>query len=234
MKAEATGAATTANQTEQEQNEIVRDLEQRERDIRERWQSGKPFEEEGSAMKLEGVHHVTAITGDAPNNVEFYAGVLGLRVVKKTVNQDDPTVYHLFYADEKGSAGSDITFFEYPGASRGRAGAGMVHLIAWRVASGGRSASAVVSETTRPIVLALHFVLVTRTVPVEATVVGGVSNPEPHPAVARQPRQGGPAVAAHRLGGRVGAGGRIGGRHRPGSRLGVRRCRAQLADAAAE
>jgi glyoxalase family protein len=78
---------------------------------------------------------VTAITGDAPGNVEFYAGVLGLRLVKKTVNQDDPTVYHLFYADEKGSAGSDITFFEYPGARRGRAGAGMVHRVVFRVGS---------------------------------------------------------------------------------------------------
>jgi glyoxalase family protein len=87
-------------------------------------------------MKLEGIHHVTAITGDAPRNVDFYAGVLGLRLVKKTVNQDDPTVYHLFYADEKGSPGSDITFFEYPGAAQGRAGAGMVHTVAWRVASG--------------------------------------------------------------------------------------------------
>ena len=86
-------------------------------------------------MKLEGVHHVTAITGDAPGNVDFYARVLGLRLVKKTVNQDDPTVYHLFYADERGSAGSDITFFEYPGARRGRAGAGMVHRVVWRVAS---------------------------------------------------------------------------------------------------
>jgi len=86
-------------------------------------------------MKLEGVHHVTAITGDAPRNVDFYARVLGLRLVKKTVNQDDPTVYHLFYADERGSAGSDITFFEYPGAPRGRAGAGMVHRVVWRVAS---------------------------------------------------------------------------------------------------
>jgi glyoxalase family protein len=55
--------------------------------------------EEGT-MKLEGIHHVTAITGDAPQNVDFYTGVLGLRMVKKTVNQDDPTVYHLFYADE--------------------------------------------------------------------------------------------------------------------------------------
>jgi glyoxalase family protein len=86
-------------------------------------------------MKLEGIHHITAITADAPGNVEFYAGTLGLRLVKKSVNQDDPTVYHLFYADEKGSAGSDITFFEYPGAAPGRAGAGMVHRIVWRVAS---------------------------------------------------------------------------------------------------
>ena len=86
-------------------------------------------------MKLEGVHHVTCITGDAPQNVEYYTGVLGLRLVKKSVNQDDPTVYHLFYADEKGSAGSDITFFEYPGAANGRAGSGMVHTVVWRVGS---------------------------------------------------------------------------------------------------
>jgi glyoxalase family protein len=86
-------------------------------------------------VKLEGIHHVTCITGDAPANVEFYAGTLGLRLVKKTVNQDDPTVYHLFYADEKGNAGADITFFEYPGTPRGRAGDGMVHRVVFRVAS---------------------------------------------------------------------------------------------------
>ena len=86
-------------------------------------------------MELEGIHHVTAITSDAPGNVEFYAGVLGLRLVKKTVNQDDPTVYHLFYADEKGSAGADITFFEYPGVPNGRAGDGMVHRVDFRVGS---------------------------------------------------------------------------------------------------
>jgi glyoxalase family protein len=85
-------------------------------------------------MRLEGIHHITCITADAPRNVDFYARVLGLRLVKKTVNQDDPTVYHLFYADERGSPGSDITFFEYPGARRGRAGAGMVHRIVWRLA----------------------------------------------------------------------------------------------------
>jgi glyoxalase family protein len=86
-------------------------------------------------VKLEGIHHVTAITADAPGNVDFYARVLGLRLVKKSVNQDDPTVYHLFYGDERGDPGADITFFEYPGARRGTAGAGMVHRIAWRVAS---------------------------------------------------------------------------------------------------
>jgi glyoxalase family protein len=86
-------------------------------------------------MRLEGIHHVTCITGDAPRNVDFYTRVLGLRMVKKTVNQDDPTVYHLFYADEEGSPGSDITFFEYPRASPGRAGAGMVYLTTFRVAS---------------------------------------------------------------------------------------------------
>jgi len=86
-------------------------------------------------MKLDGIHHITAITADAPRNVDFYARVLGLRLVKKTVNQDDPTVYHLFYADERGSAGADVTFFEYPGAARGRPGTGMVHQIVWRLAS---------------------------------------------------------------------------------------------------
>lgn len=86
-------------------------------------------------MKLEGIHHITAITENAQRNVDFYAGVLGLRLVKKTVNQDNPTVYHLFFADEGGDAGSDLTFFEYPGAALGRPGAGMVHRVVWRVAS---------------------------------------------------------------------------------------------------
>jgi glyoxalase family protein len=86
-------------------------------------------------MRLDGIHHVTCITGDAPRNVDFYTRVLGLRLVKKSVNQDDPTVYHLFYADEEGSPGSDITFFEYPGVRRGRAGAGMINTVGWRVAS---------------------------------------------------------------------------------------------------
>jgi glyoxalase family protein len=86
-------------------------------------------------MRLDGIHHVTCVTADAPRNVNFYAGTLGLRLVKKSVNQDDPTVYHLFYADEQGSPGSDITFFEYPGVRRGRAGSGMIHTVRWRVGS---------------------------------------------------------------------------------------------------
>src|SRR5215218_10239277 len=73
-------------------------------------------------MKLDGIHHISCITGDAAGNVDFYVGTLGLRLAKKTVNQDDPSVYHLFYGDEHGSPGHDLTFFEYPGALRGRAG----------------------------------------------------------------------------------------------------------------
>jgi glyoxalase family protein len=84
---------------------------------------------------IDGIHHITLITGDAPANVDFYVRVLGLRLVKKTVNQDDPGVYHLYYADEHGSPGADITFFEYPGATPGRAGAGMITAIVHRVAS---------------------------------------------------------------------------------------------------
>ena len=84
---------------------------------------------------INGIHHITLITGDARRNVDFYVRVLGLRLVKKTVNQDDPTVYHLFYSDEHGSPGADITFFEYPGARPGRAGAGMVSAVVHRVGS---------------------------------------------------------------------------------------------------
>jgi glyoxalase family protein len=86
-------------------------------------------------MRFDGIHHVTAITGDAPRNVDYYTRVLGLRLTAKTVNQDDPSVYHLFYGDELARPGADLTFFEYPGAIPGRAGAGMVHRVVWRVAS---------------------------------------------------------------------------------------------------
>jgi len=86
-------------------------------------------------MALEGLHHITAITGDAPRNVDFYARLLGLRLVKKTVNFDQPDVYHLYYGDEAGTPGSILTFFEFPGAVPGRAGAGMVHTIQSRVST---------------------------------------------------------------------------------------------------
>ena len=84
-------------------------------------------------MALEGLHHITAITADAPRNVDFYARVLGLRLVKKTVNFDAPDVYHLYFGDEIGTPGSILTFFEFPGAAPGRAGDGMIHTIQWRV-----------------------------------------------------------------------------------------------------
>src|ERR1700730_8336111 len=82
---------------------------------------------------LDGIHHISAITADATQNLLFYEGVMGLRLVKKTRNQDNPGRYHLSHADEDGSPGADLTFFEYPGLVRGRAGAGMIHRIAMRV-----------------------------------------------------------------------------------------------------
>lgn len=65
--------------------------------------------------QLKGIHHVTAITSSAEKNYEFFTHVLGMRLVKKTVNQDDIQTYHLFFADDKGSAGTDMTFFDFPG-----------------------------------------------------------------------------------------------------------------------
>ena len=65
-------------------------------------------------MQLSGIHHLTAVSADAPGNVKFYTKLLGLRLVKKTVNQDDVSAYHLFYADGVASPGSDITFFDFP------------------------------------------------------------------------------------------------------------------------
>ena len=93
------------------------------------------FEQPGSDLQLDGIHHITCITADAPGNVDFYARVLGLRFVKKTVNFDAPDVYHLYYGDERGAPGSILTFFEFPGAAPGRAGAGMIHRLRWRVGS---------------------------------------------------------------------------------------------------
>jgi glyoxalase family protein len=86
-------------------------------------------------VHLEGLHHVTAITAQAQRNVDFYVATMGLRMVKKTVNYDQPDVYHLYFGDEQGTPGSILTFFEFPGARSGRHGAGMVHTVSWRVPS---------------------------------------------------------------------------------------------------
>lgn len=80
-------------------------------------------------MKLLGMHHVTLITADAQKTVDLYVGVLGLRLVKKTVNFDDPTAYHLYFGDDAGTPGSIITYFVYPDTEPGMPGPGMVHTI---------------------------------------------------------------------------------------------------------
>ncbi len=86
-------------------------------------------------MELQGLHHITMITGDAQKNIDFYADTLGLRLVKKTVNFDAPDAYHLYFADEVGTPGTILTWFEFAGARRGRAGAGQIHTIQLGVAS---------------------------------------------------------------------------------------------------
>jgi glyoxalase family protein len=86
-------------------------------------------------MRLVGLHHITMITGEAQRNVDFYADLLGLRLVKKTVNFDAPEAYHLYFGDEQGSPGSILTWFEFPGAARGRPGRGMIHTLRLGVAS---------------------------------------------------------------------------------------------------
>ncbi|WP_187261948.1 ring-cleaving dioxygenase [Pontibacter beigongshangensis] len=86
--------------------------------------------------RILGLHHITAIAGKARQNLEFYTNVLGLRLLKKTVNFDDPGTYHLYYGDEVGSAGTIITFFPYEGARLGTAGAGMATHISYTVPEG--------------------------------------------------------------------------------------------------
>ncbi len=84
-------------------------------------------------MHFKGIHHVSAITASAQNNFKFYTNVLGLRLVKKTVNQDDPSVYHLFYGDGRGNPGTELTFFEIPTAGRNRDGNDSISAISLRV-----------------------------------------------------------------------------------------------------
>jgi glyoxalase family protein len=82
---------------------------------------------------IPGIHHVTAIAGDPQANIDFYAGVLGLRLVKLTVNFDDPTTYHLYYGDGQGHPGAILTFFPWPNAMRGRVGTGQVTVTSFAV-----------------------------------------------------------------------------------------------------
>src|SRR4051812_9585440 len=91
--------------------------------------------ERSAVVKLAGLHHVTMVTGDANRNVAFYADVLGLRLVKKTVNFDQPDAYHLYFGDEQGAPGSILTWFEFAGAERGEPGLGMIHTIQLGVGS---------------------------------------------------------------------------------------------------
>lgn len=86
-------------------------------------------------MELNGLHHVTAVTGNAQANVDFYTGVLGLRLVKKTVNQDDVSAYHLFYGDALGNPGTELTFFDWPYLGPNRNGPGSIAQLALRVPS---------------------------------------------------------------------------------------------------
>jgi len=87
-------------------------------------------------QKILGIHHVTAIAGDPQQNVDFYAGLLGLRLVKLTVNFDDPGTYHLYYGDEEGHPGTILTFFPWPGARRGRIGTGQVTVTSFSIPEG--------------------------------------------------------------------------------------------------
>jgi glyoxalase family protein len=86
-------------------------------------------------MQLGGLHHVTAVTANASRNVDFYTRVLGMRLVKKTVNQDDVTAYHLFYGDEIGHAGTEMTFFDWSSIGAQVPGAGTISATAFRVPS---------------------------------------------------------------------------------------------------
>lgn len=88
-----------------------------------------------TAPAVHGIHHVTAIAGEPQENLDFYAGVLGLRLVKRSVNQDDPGTYHLFYADAAGTPGTDVTFFPWTRMAPSREGAGIVGEIALAVPS---------------------------------------------------------------------------------------------------
>ena len=97
-------------------------------------------------MQLTGIHHLTAISADAPGNKRFYTGTMGMRMVKKTVNQDDTSAYHLFYADALARPGTDLTFFDWPAPPRAARHAldrphRPAHRRARKASTGGRSVS---------------------------------------------------------------------------------------------
>jgi catechol 2,3-dioxygenase-like lactoylglutathione lyase family enzyme len=86
--------------------------------------------------KISGLHHVTAIASDPQRNLDFYVGLLGLRLVKRTINFDDPGTYHFYFADGRGTPGTILTFFPWPGAQRGRRGTGQVETTAFAIVPG--------------------------------------------------------------------------------------------------
>src|SRR5688500_6325136 len=102
----------------------------------QRWQEGRVRRDVALDNTITGLHHVTVIAGNAQENLDFYAGVLGMRLVKKTVNQDVPGTYHLFYADGEAHAGTDLTFFPWPDMAPGRAGVGLTVEVALAVPAG--------------------------------------------------------------------------------------------------
>src|SRR2546423_653549 len=98
-----------------------------------RLESRRPLRRFSMDREIPGIHHVTAITGNPQQNVDFYTGVLGLRLVKLTVNFDDPGAYHLYYGDAVGHPGTILTFFAWPGAPGGRHGAGQVGVTSFSI-----------------------------------------------------------------------------------------------------
>ena len=90
----------------------------------------------GNSEKILGIHHVTAIAGDPQKNIDFYSGLLGLRLIKLTVNFDDPATYHLYYGDELGHPGTILTFFPWPGAPKGRLGTGQLTVTSFTIPEG--------------------------------------------------------------------------------------------------
>ncbi|MFC0213455.1 ring-cleaving dioxygenase [Paenibacillus chartarius] len=96
-------------------------------------------QQQTQVQRTSGIHHVTSFAGDPQQNVDFYAGVLGLRLVKRTINFDAPEVYHLYFGNEAGAPGTAMTFFPFPGARRGRVGGGQVGTTVFAVPAGAAS-----------------------------------------------------------------------------------------------